>query len=45
VIRILENLEVADQVPDDKPDQDHTGDRHEDFPSDGGGEEAANEIH
>ena len=34
-IRAEENLEVAEQMPDDEQDQDHAGHRHDHFPSDG----------
>ena len=45
VVRVLENLEVAEQMTDDEADQNHAGDGHDDFPADGGAEEGANEVH
>lgn len=38
LVRVGENLEVADQMADDKPEQNHAGDGHENFPADGGAE-------
>jgi len=45
VIRVLENLEVADEVTEHKADQDHAGERHDDFPANRRAEEGANEVH
>ena len=44
-VRILENLEVSDEVPDDEADQHQTRDGHQDFASNRGSKESAEEGH
>ena len=45
VVRVLEDLQVSDQMADDETDEDHACDRHEELPPNGGTKQSTYEVH